>query len=151
MKAVLDSSFFFYDLPIEGELFTTGSVVSELKDLRSKGKLEQLLAAGLIVTDPLPGSVREVAAAAIKTGDSPVLSVTDHDLLALAKERDAILYTDDFAVQNIASALGIRTQPMQQRRARQIQWKYRCSGCGRYADKPGECLVCGAEVKRKLK
>ena len=36
MKAVLDTSFFFYDLPLEGDLFTTHSVCDELIDIRSK-------------------------------------------------------------------------------------------------------------------
>jgi UPF0271 protein len=43
------------------------------------------------------------------------------------------------------------THPISQRRARSIQWKHRCSGCGRYFRHAGECPVCGAPVKRKLK
>ena len=71
--------------------------------------------------------------------------------LALAMDLEAVLYTDDFAIQNVAIALGVRTHPINQRKARRVFWKYRCSGCGKYFDHDGECPVCGAAIKRKLK
>jgi endoribonuclease Nob1 len=151
MKAILDASFFFYDLPIEGELYTTPSVYDELKDIRSKGRFEKLCAMGLRIVSPDPEYRKKVIEAAKKTGDAPVISDTDCDLLALALEMAMILHTDDFAIQNVAGKLGIQVAPIQQRKARQIAWKYRCRGCGKYFDHDGECPICGAEIKRKLK
>ncbi|MDD5142521.1 nucleotide-binding protein [Methanoregula sp.] len=151
MKAVLDASVFFSEIPLEGELFTTPSVCDELIDIRAKGNFEKLCAKGLTVLSPAGDSLRAVDRAAEKTRDSSVISGTDRDLLALAKELGAVLYTDDFAIQNVAGVLGVETRPILQRKARQVRWKYRCTGCGRYYSHDGDCPVCGAAIKRKLK
>lgn len=151
MKAVLDSSVFFSDCPVSGELYTTPSVCDELIDIRSKGKFEKLCAEGLQIASPGAWSKENVAIAAKKTRDACVISDTDSDLLALAIELDAVLYTDDFAIQNVAGVLGVQTIPINQRKAKHVHWKYRCSGCGRYFDHDGECLICGSIIKRKLK
>lgn len=151
MKSVLDASFFFADLPLEGELYTTPLVVSELKDLRSKGRLESLLTRGLVVTEPGPESRRRVEDAADRSGDRIVLSRADVELLALALELGALLFTDDFAVQNTATVLGVETRSLVQRKAVRRTWRFRCNGCGRYYSQPGYCTVCGAIIKRKLK
>ena len=151
MKAILDSSIFFSDFPVSGELYTTPSVCAELVDIRSKGKFEKLCAEGLQLVSPSVLSREKVMIAAKKTRDESVLSETDCDILAVALEINAVLYTDDFAVQNVAGILGVHTIPIIQRKAKRIHWKYRCSGCGRYFDHDGECLICGSIIKRKLK
>jgi endoribonuclease Nob1 len=151
MKAILDSSVFFSDLPITGELYTTPSVCDELIDIRSKGKFEKFSAEGLRIISPSAQSREKVTIAAKKTRDTSVISDTDCELLALALELDAVLYTDDFAIQNVAGVLGVQTMPISQRKAKRIHWKYRCSGCGRYFDHIGDCLICGSIIKRKLK
>ena len=151
MKAVLDASVFFSDIPLEGELFTTPSVCDELVDIRAKGNFEKLCTAGLTVVTPSRESLQAVDRAAEKSRDRAVISGTDRDLLALAKELGGVLYTDDFAIQNVAGVLGVETHPILQRKARPVRWKYRCTGCGRYYSHDGECLVCGAAIKRKLK
>jgi UPF0271 protein len=151
MKAILDSSVFFSDYPVIGELYTTPSVRDELIDIRSKGVFEKFCAAGLHIVSPDIETKGKVIRAAEKTRDTGVISDTDCDLLAVALELNAVLYTDDFAIQNVAGVLGIHTIPINQRKAKRIYWKYRCSGCGRYFDHDGECLVCGSIIKRKLK
>ncbi|MDD1656138.1 MAG: nucleotide-binding protein [Methanomicrobiales archaeon] len=148
MIRVLDASAFFAEVPLSGVLFTTPSVVGELRDLRSKGRLESLLAAGLRVEEPGQASLLRVEEAAGRTGDAGVLSPADRDLLALALEREGTVVTDDFAVQNTARDLGIPIQPILQRRARRIRWKFRCPGCGATADRPGSCPVCGSLRER---
>lgn len=150
-RAVLDSSFFFGEFPAGGDLFTVPSVVDELKDIRAKGNFEKWSARGLQVRSPSEDGIAAVTAAAMKTRDITVISGTDRDLLALALDLGAELHTDDFAIQNVALVLGVKTVPLLQRKARRVHWRYRCSGCGRYADQAGECPVCGAEIKRKLK
>jgi UPF0271 protein len=114
-------------------------------------RLENLTARGLRVVGPSPESLADVEKAARKTGDTSVLSATDRDILALASDLGASLHTDDFAVQNVAHALGIAVVPLKQRQAAPIRWKFRCAGCGRYYRAPGECPVCGANIKRRLK
>ena len=151
MSTVLDASFFFGDFPADGDIFTVPPVVDELKDIRAKGNFEKWCARGLRVQSPTEESRKRVLSAARSTKDITVISGTDLDLLALALDLGADLYTDDFAIQNVALALKVKTVPILQRKARLVHWKYRCSGCGRYAEQDGECPVCGAAMKRKLK
>jgi UPF0271 protein len=151
MSAVLDASFFFGEFPAEGDLFTVPSVVDELKDIRAKGNFEKWCARGLRVQSPTEESRKRVISAAKTTKDITVISGTDNALLALALDLGADLHTDDFAIQNVALVIGVKTVPILQRKARLVHWKYRCSGCGRYAEQDGECPVCGAAIKRKLK
>ena len=151
MKIVLDASVFFSDWHPEGDLFTTPSVCDELRDIRSRGNYEKLCAEGLTIVSPARECKEAVTAAAITSRDIGVISDTDRDLLALARELGAVLYTDDFAIQNVAIILGVKICPISQRSAKQVLWKYRCTGCGRYFDHAGDCPVCGAVVKRKLK
>jgi UPF0271 protein len=151
MREVLDASFFFGEYPAGGETFTTPSVIDELKDIRSKGNFEKWSARGLKVQSPTEGGRKRVNGAARSTKDCAVISGTDVDLLALALDLGAVLHTDDFAIQNVAIVLGIPIISLSQRKARRVHWKFRCSGCGRYSEKDGECPVCGAAIKRKLK
>ena len=151
MTLVLDASVFFSEIPVEGPAWTTPSVVGELADLHAKCRFEALAAMGLSVREPRDEDLAGVDAAAVRTGDAGVLSATDREILALALELSAVLVTDDFAVQNVAHRLGIETRSIRQRAARAIRWRYRCSGCGRYWREPGDCPVCGAAIKRKLK
>jgi UPF0271 protein len=151
MSAVLDASFFFGEFPAEGDIVTVPTVVDELLDIRAKGNFEKWCAQGLRVQSPTEESRKRVISAAGITKDIAVISGTDCDLLALALDLGADLYTDDFAIQNIALVIGVKTVPILQRKARRVHWKYRCSGCGRYAEHDGECPVCGAAIKRKLK
>ena len=151
MKAVLDASAFFTEFSLDGEVFTTPLVCDELKDIRSKGNFEKWSAAGLRVVSPGRESLARVGEAAAKSRDKGIISATDTELLAITLELGAVLYTDDFAIQNVALVLGVTTCPIQQRKAKRIHWKYRCSGCGKYFDHDGDCPVCGAAIKRKLK
>jgi UPF0271 protein len=151
MTLVLDASAFFTEIPFEGPISTTPSVVAELTDTHAKCRFTALAAVGLRVREPREEDLARVDAAALRTGDAGVLSGTDREILALALELSAVLVTDDFAVQNVAHRLGIETRSIRQRPARPIRWRYRCTGCGRYWREPGDCPVCGAAIKRKLK
>lgn len=151
MGSVLDTSVFFLEYPLAGDLYTTPSVVAELIDLRSKCRYESLLAQGLQVRDPRKDCLVRVHEAACRAGDAERLSATDAGILALALELKATILSDDFAVQNIAYALSIPVKPIQQKAAKRRRWKFRCSGCGRFSEGPGECRVCGSKIKRTIK
>jgi UPF0271 protein len=151
MRAVLDTSLFFIEYPVSGDLFTTPSVVGELVDLRSKCRFESLLALGLRVSGPTRGGIERVRRTAEKTGDTDTLSSTDTDILALALDLGATVYTGDFAIQNVALELGVTIAPVQQRGAKKRVWKFRCSGCKRFYRASGECPVCGSLIKRTIK
>lgn len=151
MKSVLDSSAFFTAASVTGELYTTSSVISELRDLSSKARFDILHETGLQVMDPDRESVIRVRETAVKRGEAEGLSPTDIEVLALALQLQACIISDDYALQNVARSLSITVIPIRQKGARNIRWKFRCSGCGRYYTEPGECQVCGAIIQRKLK
>jgi UPF0271 protein len=151
MRKVLDASAFFVDKPIEGELYTTSAIIAELRDQSSRFRFDAMQARGLAILEPGKRSLDQVRRAAEESGDITVISSTDTGLLALAIELEAVVVTDDFAVQNVAHRLGIGTEPLQQRRASPRQWLYRCTGCGRILPHSGVCEFCGASIKRKLK
>ncbi len=150
-KIVTDSTFFFTEIPLEGELLAPPAVCDELKDLNSKIRFDRCLDAGLRIYEPSAESRKIAREAALKSGDLPVLSATDIDVAALAYETGAAIATDDFALSNTAQHMGIEVIPLQQRAAKKKKWRYRCTGCGRYYDGPGICEVCGLEIKRKVK
>jgi len=151
MRLVLDTSLFFIEYPLSGELYTTPGVIDELLDLRSKCRYEALLAGGLCIREASAESARKVRDAARSVGDAEALSATDTGILALALDIGGEILTDDFAVQNVAQKLGIPVRPMQQRRAKRRVWKFRCPGCGQGAEGPGICPVCGLRIKRTIK
>jgi UPF0271 protein len=151
MRKVLDSPVFFADLACQGELYTTWSVAAELKDLSSKVRFDLQREAGMEVADPDPGFVRRTREASAAAGEGEVLSVADIDVLALALQLDAAVVTDDYALQNVARKMGVTVVPFRQKGTSGIRWRYRCTGCGRYGKGPGECPVCGAPVKRRIK
>jgi UPF0271 protein len=151
MRAVLDSPAFFSSVALSGELFTTPLVVAELKDLRSRVRFDLLCESGLRVQEPGREARDRVGAAAVRSGESEALSATDLEVLALAFEIGAGIVTDDYALQNAAHRLGVPVITLHQKGARRFTWQYRCTGCGRSYEKPGECPVCGAAIKRRLK
>jgi UPF0271 protein len=150
-SSVLDTSLFFIEYPLSGTIYTTPSVVDELVDLRSKCRYETLLSQGLQVRAPTQMSVKQVQKASRKTGDAEKLSTTDCEIIALAIDLGATIFSDDFAVQNVAREIGVVTHTIQQRSAKKRVWKFRCSGCGRFCHASGECSVCGSPIKRTIK
>jgi UPF0271 protein len=151
MKYAVDASFFFSELALEGELFVTPSVVDELTDLRSRCRLEALLAGGLSIRSPSGDGLDRVARAAGETGDAPRLSPADTGLLALALDLGATVVSDDYAVQNVALGLGLGVRGILQRKARPRRWRFRCPGCNRRYAAAGTCPECGSPLKRTLK
>jgi UPF0271 protein len=101
--------------------------------------------------DPDRESVIRVREIAVKRGEAEGLSPTDIEVLALALQLQACIMSDDYALQNVARSMSIIVLPIRQKGAKNIRWKFRCSGCGRYYTEPGECKVCGAIIQRKLK
>lgn len=102
---------------------------------------------------PGESSVSKVREAASLTGDLEKLSATDIDVIAVALEVGGTVVTDDFAIENVSSRLGLKflgadLKPI----SREIKWQFRCTGCGkRFSSHLKECPVCGHEVRRIVK
>lgn len=150
---IVDASVFIYGYRIgEGEMVTVPGVAEELKDAKSTTLFEQAKSAGMRVEPAERRYIDEVVKMARRTGDMDVLSETDIHLLAKALQymgKDACIITDDYAIQNAASRLGIQVKPIVQHKIMDVLiWKKRCIGCGRYFAQGEICPVCGSKLKR---
>lgn len=150
---IVDSSVFVCGYRIgSAEALTVPGVMRELKDVRSITLFEQARSTGLKVEPAEQRYIDEVVKTARRTGDVGVLSETDIHLLAKALQyigKGACIITDDYAIQNVASRLGIQIKPIMQHKIRDVLiWKKRCIGCGRYFAQGDICSVCGSKLKR---
>ena len=146
---VIDAAIFIQGIDVEG--CTTPKVVEEVKDPESRLLLESLISAGKVkVLMPSGESIQAVREKAVETGELNELSEADIEVLALAYELNAVLFTDDYNLQNIAKTLGIRFRTLKRGIKRVIHWNYVCIGCGkRFSEMPpdGVCPDCGSPVR----
>ena len=157
---VLDAAAFYTGISFlssdEQTFYTTEEVLKEVRHIKSShSALEIILETGrLRVMDPSDARLEKVGAAAKKTGDAATLSAADSSIIALALELDTTLVTDDFAVANVASLLGVSVSPatpgkMIKERRRWIRY---CSACAMtFAQDRKECPRCGNLLKRKYR
>ena len=147
-RIVLDSSALIegFEIPGDAEVYITPGVDEEV---REKGAYFPLIK----IVSPSRYNTKLVVKAAKETGDFPSLSYVDVEVLALALQLDAMLITDDYAIQNVASHLGLEFQGVHQEEIREKRrWKWRCASCRRYFSKHYEaCPVCGGELRRVSK
>ncbi|UCE92113.1 MAG: nucleic acid-binding protein [Methanobacteriota archaeon] len=150
---VLDSSALFYgkDLPSDFELVITPGVATELRRHDMEDRLDLLLETRVRVLSPSKHSLVRVISEGERTGDSRRLSSTDKEVLALALDLGYEIVTDDYSVQNLASALGIAFRGLEQKEIRSVvTWKAKCRGCGKVFDADvQECDVCGSPTSMK--
>ena len=149
---VLDTSAILSGKPPspEGVLYSPPAVVAEFEPGgRTRRQLDYMLEAGLRVIEPTTASIGEAESAATRTGDFPKLSEADIEVLALARDLHGGVVTDDYAIQNVAAAMKIPFQPVNQAGITEVvHWQYKCRGCGKaYQDLAKECNVCGSEVR----
>ncbi len=115
---------------------------------------------GLVVSEPSAQAVSSASDAARASGDMSGLSEIDLSLIALALERSALLVTDDYRMQNIATALGVEWRAVGEAGISEVwSWELRCVGCGATQAAPdspnerrndyGNCRVCGAALRLK--
>ncbi len=160
---VLDATAFYAGVPYTSlaTYYTTDSVVKEVSHRKSKSiSIEGLVEAGrLRIYNPSVKSVERVQETAQRSGDISSLSETDISVVALAlelKERgsDIIVISDDYAVENLSSILGIkRVSVMTGGIKKIVEWLIYCPGCGKvFRDQhPKTCDVCGSTLRRKFK
>jgi len=133
---------------------TTPEVVAEIRPGGATGRrLEQMLAAGLVVVSATAGARKRVLEAAKAAGSAARLSEADVSILGLALEEagKGTLLSDDYTVLDVAARLKIPAKPVTKEGITGVKdWSARCKGCGRRyaaesAAKP--CPVCGSEVR----
>ncbi|ATZ61421.2 MAG: DNA-binding protein [Methanosarcinales archaeon Met12] len=150
---ILDASVFIYKCRInDGERITVPAVIDELKDGMSVMSFELAKSAGMGVEPAEQHYIEMVKKMAKSAGDLNALSETDIALLAKALQyngKDTYLVTDDYAIQNVASHMGIQVKPISQKKIKDVLiWEKRCIGCGRYFTREIVCPVCGSRLKK---
>lgn len=139
----------------DAEQVTVQEVIDEAKSLSTKLRLETAVMSGkLKVMKPSKKAVDDVAERIKVTSDS--VSKTDARLLALAvdlKEEGAEIITDDYAIQNLASLLGVPHRPILTAGIKKVfKWEMACPACGRrYPVTVAKCQVCGSDLRRRPK
>lgn len=128
------------------DMITVPEVIEEIKDENSKLFLSII---DLRVENAELEFIEKVKNIATESGDIHKLSDTDIKLIAKAlelKEKGAVLVTDDYAIQNIASLLNIQVDNiLQPTIGKTYRWTRVCRGCGREVDTE-TCPVCGSET-----
>jgi UPF0271 protein len=148
MKVVLDTSAIIYlnDFRKFDEILTVQEVVEEVKDKVSSMKLSGLR---FKVIEPSKTSINEIKKIAKETGDLEKLSNTDIKVLALAKEKNCTVISDDRNVQNIAEKLNIKYVSIYNEKiTKLIVWKKFCRNCRKKYEKGNVCSVCGTDLVR---
>ncbi|MDV0444899.1 hypothetical protein MmiAt1_04450 [Methanimicrococcus sp. At1] len=159
-KYIADSAVFIMgNCPIAAaEMVTISWVEDEMRSDEASLRYDIAKAEGLRVEAVEDRFLEVVKDQAGQTRDIEKLSPTDLGILAKALEYkeqfgdDAVLITDDFAVQNIAARLGIIVMPVAQRViSDQIIWQKQCIGCYRHFKDGDDCPICGSPLRKKMK
>lgn len=147
---VLDTSAFIHEFDTDESVATIPAVRDELDDAQAY-RYDAMEGAGMHIQIPDDNTVKTVRDAASRTGDDAVLSETDVRLLAASVELDAVLVTDDYAMQNVADDLDLAVEVIAQEGIDERRdWRFQCQGCGREFDEDRDrCPICGSQLARK--
>ncbi len=148
MKVVLDTSAIIYlnDFRKFDEILTVQEVVDEVKDRTTAMKLSGL---SFKIFEPSKAAIEEIEKTAKETGDLEKLSDTDVKVLALAKENNCTIISDDRNIQNVAEKLGIRyVSIFNEKITKLITWKRFCKNCKKFYDRKEVCAICGEKLAR---
>tara|TARA_Y100001970_G_scaffold104228_1_gene130616 strand:+ start:14178 stop:14675 length:498 start_codon:yes stop_codon:yes gene_type:complete len=143
---------------LSGGIITSGQISEVMR--YSPERAEIIKSIGLNFQEPNEEFIRQVTTMARTTGDISGLSKTDLSLIALSKELNAVLVTDDYRMQNVAKNLGIECKPVIMEGIAEIwNWELVCKGCSKVFPAPkntsekrndlGECYDCGSPLKLK--
>ena len=152
---ILDASAFYAGIPFGSleEHHTTPEVFDEVQHIKKNhDALETLIQTKrLMIRNPEDEYVKIIKNKAGESGDIQELSKEDISILALCLELQGELVSDDFAVSNVASNLGIKVSSVMTNGIKDAgRWMYYCAGCGVEFAKITECPQCGNPLKKKL-
>lgn len=146
------------------QFLTTSEIVDEFIDDFSKFRVRSMLSSGeLLTTSPTPEAISFIQEKSITIGNQTRLSSQDITILALAwqekekdKEKQVILLTDDFEIQNTAYLLGIKYRPIRTKGiSYSVIFKKYCADCkSKIVQDMKTCENCGSmniKLKKKKK
>lgn len=139
--------------------FITASVISEIKDFKSKLYLESAIGNGSItIMEPESIDTKNVSNIIIKSGDVLRLSDVDKNLVALAfklkrENKNPLVVTDDYSMQNVLKIVGIPYRSVLTEGINEIYgWVKICKGCKKKYPPEyvfDECEICGTRIIKK--
>jgi endoribonuclease Nob1 len=139
--------------------FITATVISEIKDTKSRIKLESAIDDGYItIMEPDPIDIKKVTDVIDKSGDVLRLSTVDINLVALAFKLkreliDPTVVTDDYSMQNVLKIVGIEYRSILTEGINEIYgWVKVCKGCKKKYPPEydlDECEICGTRIIKK--
>ena len=147
-RYVLDSSAFINANMIpDGELFSTPAVKDEIIDFKSKMLFQTR---NVLTITPDKRYIFQVKSKALETGDLTRLSKQDISVLALAKQLNATLLTDDYDIQNLAEEMGIKYKSVSVPEITKVLKRAPyCDRCRRF--RAGDiCQRCGGKLRLRI-
>ena len=154
---ILDSTAFIrLDFPriqsIENATFlSTNSVKEELKDFRSRMNLDTMLHSNkLALISPDPSNIKTMTERLKKVDPIRKLSLTDIEILTLAWEKNGVLITNDFAIQNAALQFKIKTRVVSGKKIKYTRKGIlKCTSCNnKFKLQTDSCPDCGGKLKQ---
>lgn len=152
---VIDSSVLLHYTPdfTRRRFLAPDSVIKEIVDETVSSIVESAVKdQRLVVANPGRRSLERAASKAAESGDLDGLSKADLDVLALALEKKAVVVSDDYAIQNTARHLGLKTESALQDGIREtVRWVRKCEGCGKTYEtgRKGSCDICGSRIVKR--
>ncbi|OYT65842.1 hypothetical protein B6U74_02430 [Candidatus Bathyarchaeota archaeon ex4484_205] len=137
------------------KFITTSKVRNEVWH-RNPSKIDILLVTNqLEILDPEPQYVKKAITHSRTLGEEGKLSDSDISLIALAMQlrdsnKEVIVFTDDYSIQNVLKSLGIVYKPITSLGIRKMfKWKYVCVACkSSFSRKVEICPKCGSKIVR---
>ena len=154
---------------IEGIIYTTPSVIEEIKASRYKEKNRNIInkiyvaieTRKLNIRSPKKDYVIKIGEVSKKTGDFNALSDADKELIALTLEliekrgEQVKIYSNDYSVENLCSELNIPYSPLfKDGIETKIIWEIYCPFCRnihKAEDFNKNCEICGSKLRRRPK
>lgn len=155
-RFALDATAFYQGFHLRSNItcITTGFVFAEISHIQSNLSILDSLISNrrIMIFQPSDNTLRTVRLVVKQIGETR-LSDADISIVALAKEFNVPLVTDDFAVCNLAKTLSIDllnlgTKGIRDRR----KWVKFCKSCGRgYPPTQTICSLCGNKLRVRYK
>ena len=123
---------------------------------RDYQNFQYLIEKGLTINMPSKESLNKIDKKSIQTGDNGRLSEADKEILALSldlkHEYEVAIITDDYSIQNVANAIGLKFESISQKGIKKsFKWSFRCTGCGKkFKDNINICPICGSAIKNTI-
>lgn len=159
---IVDAAGIFASIPLQitAPCITSPRVINEIRDKQSKRNLKIALEnKRLLIIEPPSNILKTIEFHSRKLGEHYSLSQADKEIIALAQYIklsgcNPLVYTDDYAIQNMLKSLGISYVPIKTRGiTRERKYIVTCKACGWIAPqryRGDTCPICGSKLSKRV-